>query len=227
MPIQRSPFVRNGVLSVIAIGFLLGSLWRWTSWHERLNVEALVHGARVLHDHPVWAPVIVVGAFILAGLMMVAHAAILWATALTFEPSRAILYCELGSLASGLTVYGLGRVLREDVVRKITGSSMERVSKAFGQQGVLTLIVLHVFPICPFSILNLIAGATHIRLRDFVLGTLLGATPGILFVCLFGHHVVHTLQHPDIVNIGLLALFIIIGAWVLRAFRRRTVERSV
>jgi uncharacterized membrane protein YdjX (TVP38/TMEM64 family) len=160
--------------------------------------------------------------FMAAGLLMFAHAAVLWATALTFDPLHAILYCEMGSLASGVFVYGLARVLREGVVRRIAGSYMERVSRALGRRGVLTLVVLHTFPICPFSILNLIAGATHIRFRDFVLGTILGATPGILFVCLFGHHVVHTLHHPSALNIGLLVLFVGVGILVLRRFRQHT-----
>ena len=224
MAINRSHLARFVVLPVLGLGLILGCLWRWTSWHERLGVQTLVHGARVLQSHPVWAPLIVMGVFVIAGLLMVAHAAALWATALTFDPLHAILYCELGSLASGIVVYGLARVLREGVVRRIAGSYMERVSRALGRRGVLTLVVLHTFPICPFSILNLIAGATHIRFRDFVLGTILGATPGILFLCFFGHHVVNTFHHPSALNIGLLAAFIAVGALVLRGFRKHALQ---
>lgn len=224
MQIYKARVARWAVLFILGVGLLLGALWRWTTWHERLDAATIVHWATTLRDQPVWAPVTVVSVFVLAGLLMFAHAAVLWATALTFDPLHSILYCELGSLASGVVVYGLARVLRQAVVRRIAGSYMDRVGRALGQRGVLTLVVLHVFPICPFSILNLIAGATHIRFRDFVLGTILGATPGILFVSFFGHHVVDTIHHPNALNFALLAAFIGVGLFLLRKFHRHAME---
>ena len=35
-------------------------------------------------------------------------------------------------------------------------------------------------PIAPFSIVNVVAGASHIRWSDFLLGTVIGLLPGII-----------------------------------------------
>jgi phospholipase D1/2 len=127
----------------------------------------------------------------------------------------------LGSLSSALVIYGLGRVLRRDVITRMTGSYMEDVSRALAHKGILSLFVLHVFPICPFSMLNLLAGATHIRLKDYVAGTLLGMTPGIVLVCFFGGRLLEIIKHPQWVDILSFIVFVLIGVWAFWALRRR------
>jgi phospholipase D1/2 len=43
---------------------------------------------------------------------------------------------------------------------------------------------LRLIPIAPFTVVNLLAGAARVRLRDFLLGTLIGMGPGIVLICL-------------------------------------------
>src|SRR5258705_14001781 len=97
----------------------------------------------------------------------------------------------------------------------MAGSYMEGVSHALARKGILSLFLLHVFPIAPFSVLNLLAGATHIRFKDFLIGTVLGMTPGLLILTFFGHQLIHTLQHPVWQDVLGLAAFIAVGFWVL------------
>jgi uncharacterized membrane protein YdjX (TVP38/TMEM64 family) len=47
---------------------------------------------------------------------------------------------------------------------------------------VLAVIVIRMLPIAPFAIVNMIAGASHLRIKDFVLGTMLGMLPGTLLI---------------------------------------------
>lgn len=146
--------------------------------------------------HP-WTPFAILGIYVLGGITFLSHAILLWATVLVFDPWHSILYAGLGTYASGLTVYAMGRTLRPGVLKWLTGSYLGRLNKNLASHGLRTLILFHWFPICPFSVLNFLAGATHISLRDFVLGTVIGSTPGIIVISFFGHQIRDIVQHQQ------------------------------
>ncbi len=207
------------ILFVLSIG--LGLLWRFSSLHDRFSLDQLAQWGSHLVGHP-WAPFAIMGIYALGGLILFFHAVLLWTTVFLFDPWHAVWYCELGTMASGLTMYGLGRLARPEVVKRIAGSYLDDVSQALGRKGKLTLMVLHWFPICPFSILNFISGATRIGFLDFIVGTFIGCTPGILLIAFFGHQIVHIVSHDHWFELIPIAAAIIIVAVVLRALRPRT-----
>ena len=67
--------------------------------------------------------------------------------------------------------------------------------------------------------MNLVAGAIQIRVRDFLLATLVGMSPGILAVVVLGNQLQRALQDPGIGNItllmGLAIFFALLGDGVL------------
>ena len=108
----------NGLLfwSIVALlGFsgVLGMLWRFSPLQNRFGLAEIVHYAQTIEGH-FWTPLAIMGIYVAAGLILFAHALVLWATVLIFDPWHALLYCELGTLASGFAVYGLGRIVREE-----------------------------------------------------------------------------------------------------------------
>jgi phospholipase D1/2 len=40
------------------------------------------------------------------------------------------------------------------------------------------IVAVRIVPVAPFAVINLFTGASHIRLRDYLIGTLLGMIPG-------------------------------------------------
>jgi len=222
---RRTSIARDGALAILVIGLTLGSFWRLTSWHHRLDLQAFLHWGKIIQGHP-WTPVVIVAVFIVGGLVFFVHAILLWATVFTFDTRHALIYCEMGSFASALVVYGIGRVLRQDVVARIAGSYVDKVSRALAQKGILSLVLLHLFPICPFSMLNLLAGVTHIRFKDFLIGTFLGMTPGVIVLCLFGNRLLKVLEQPRWPDIAGLAAFILLSIWVFRMLRERWVPKD-
>jgi uncharacterized membrane protein YdjX (TVP38/TMEM64 family) len=61
-----------------------------------------------------------------------------------------------------------------------------------------------------------VAGASHIRLRDFVLGTILGMAPGILAITFFEHQLEVAIREPGVGSFALLAA--VVGAIAIVAF---------
>ncbi|MFA5974824.1 MAG: VTT domain-containing protein [Elusimicrobiota bacterium] len=211
---------RNYFILVLTLFIVLAAAWQWTPLHHWVDLDSLTLWGKHLRSLR-WTPVIVPLIYVGAGLLAISHALLIWATAFTFPPMTAFVYAELGSLLSGMAVYGVGRVLRQDFAHRLAGSSWDRLSRSLGRHGVITIVTLHIFPIASFSILNLVAGASHIRFRDFLIGTVLGVSPGIIVVCIFGERLIQTLRHPQPLNWVYLGLFVLSAWFLLSRLRHR------
>jgi uncharacterized membrane protein YdjX (TVP38/TMEM64 family) len=98
--------------------------------------------------------------------------------------------------------------------------------RAMARQGVLAMALVRNLPVAPFGLVNLIAGASHIHFRDYLLGTALGMLPGVLAITLLGDSLGRLIRQPSWTNV-LLALAVIgcilLAAWWLR---RRLAQRE-
>jgi phospholipase D1/2 len=75
---------------------------------------------------------------------------------------------------------------------------------------------------------NMIAGASHIKVKDFMIGTALGMLPGILVITLFADRLLQAINKPGWINAliaAALAAALIFGSWWIKkrlATSRRT-----
>jgi uncharacterized membrane protein YdjX (TVP38/TMEM64 family) len=90
-------------------------------------------------------------------------------------------------MSSALLLYGLGHFLGHEAVQRLAGSRMHRISVYLARQGLLTIAVLRFLPVAPYTIVNLAAGASHIRFWEYALGTMLGISPAIIIMTFVGH----------------------------------------
>ena len=107
---------------------------------------------------------------------------------------------------SAILIYFLGRKLGRATVRRFAGKRINELSRRIAKRGLIAVIVVRMLPIAPFTIINLIAGASHISFRDFVLGTIIGMAPGTLILVVFVDRIAAAVRHPGPVTFTLLAL---------------------
>ena len=115
-------------------------------------------------------------------------------------------------------MYGIGQRLGHDTLHSLSHRWVGRISRRLARQGLLAIITLRVVPVAPFSVINLVAGASHIRFRDFATGTLIGMTPGTLALTVFSDQVVAAIQAPGVIRLAgllVLATAIAAGTWAL------------
>src|SRR3546814_10551837 len=93
---------------------------------------------------------------------------------MTFGPWQGLAYAAVGSLLSAGLTYQAGRMGSRRWLRGLMGPRIEKVSRRLGKQGVLSVLILRLVPVAPFTFINLIAGASQIRFRDFLIGTEIG-----------------------------------------------------
>jgi phospholipase D1/2 len=201
----------------------LSAAWRWTPLGEWVNLEVLRAWGMAIRGSP-WAPVMVVALFVAGGLVLLPVTLLILATALTFSPLPAFFYALAGALASAVLTYAGGHFLGKDAVRRLAGSRLNKLSRQLAQRGLIAVLLVRFLPIAPFSIVNLVAGASHIHFRDFFLGTMLGMGPGILAITVFENSLRRALTDPDPGNFALLGVVLVTiggGVWYVRRWLAR------
>ena len=138
---------------------------------------------------------------------------------------------KLEGLADGLSAsiatFGLGRLLGRSFVQKAAGRRLNEVSRRIARQGLLAVAAVRLVPIAPFTLVNLVAGASHVALRDFVLGTLLGLAPGVLGIVLLEASLEQLIREPGpgavLSVVGIVGVLVVVFALLRRlAARPRT-----
>jgi len=226
VPRRSRPVAARRVASAVVVLLAaagLAAAWRWTPLHELLDAKSLASDVEVLARAP-FAPLLVLGAYVLASLTAFPITLLILATGLVFGPIAALVYAWAGSLLGAAAGFGVGRVLARDLVQRLSGARLTAIGRRLGKQGLLAVIALRIVPVAPFTVVNLAAGAARVRLRDFMLGTFLGMSPGIIAVTVFWGQVLATLRQPSpssLMLLGLVAVGIVLGAVALRRWLTR------
>lgn len=202
-----------GVLAVIA-GLI--AAWCWTPLGEWVEIPSLVERGQRIKDSPV-APLAVLGCFVAGSVLFVPATVMVVATVLVFGPGLGFVYSLAGSLTGALVTYWLGAVVGREGLRRMAGPRMKRVGRTLARRGVLTIVIFRLTPIAPFAVINTVAGAAHIRLRDFMIGTFLGMLPGLMAAALLMDRVTAAIRAPSPATIGTLiaAVAVLLVAVVL------------
>jgi phospholipase D1/2 len=186
-------------------------LWRYTPLAQWADPDRIAGWMQSLRSS-FWAPFIVVGLFVVGGLIVFPLTLLITATAIVFDPPVALAISLTGALANAITLYVLGRlVMRETVVHAFSGA-VEKLQSMLSRSGILAVATIRMVPIAPFTLVNLAAGAIGIRPRDYVIGTFLGVLPGTIALTAFGHQLREIVEQPTWKNIG--ALLAVVTAWI-------------
>ncbi len=200
-PVPRR-LIGVGMLAIVLA--LLAIAWRWTPLREWINLASLVALARQLEELP-FTPFAVVGAYVVAGLAMVPVMLLIAVTGIVFGPGFGALYAVGGTMLSAAVAYGIGHWLGREAVQKLVGTRINKLSKRIARRGILAMVIIRMLPIAPFTVVNMVAGASHIRFRDYLIGTFIGMLPGIAMTVTFVHHLAETIRNPSPGTVAVLA----------------------
>lgn len=214
---------------LLALFLGLAAAWRWTELGEWLAPGRLRELGEMLRQMPA-SPLLVLGAFVAGTLLVVPVTGMIAAAVLVFGPWLGMAYAFGGALLGAAVTFGLGRAAGRRTVRRFAGSRLDRLSRELGRRGVLSVATVRIIPVAPFTVINLVAGTTHIGLRDFLLGTLIGLSPGIVAAALFIDRILAALRDPGAgtvaVLVGLTVLIVAGMALLRRSLRRRRADRQ-
>ena len=222
------------LLVFVVLMFLFGQNWLHLE-EERALTDLMARAA----NSP-WALVGVVSVFSLLALTGFPQILLITATVIAFGPQTGALYAWIATMASATLTFGMGHFLGGRWVIRLDSERVKKTIGFIGRHGVLASGLVRVVPSAPFIVVNATAGAAHIPIWKFWLGTGVGIVPKILLVAVIGSFVpsadalkdgvqgvlgFFTSREPT--DLALIALvvagwlgFLLLARWVYRRMRR-------
>jgi phospholipase D1/2 len=206
-----------GWLKLAAVALVLVALaiaWQFPPLSTMADPGTVGPMLRALAAEP-WAPLLVLGVYVVGGLIAFPVLLLIAATAAAFGPAAGLAYAAAGSLLSAVVTYAVGVALGRDALRAVIGPRLRRVQRRIVRGGVLTIAAIRLVPIAPFTVVNLVAGASEIRFGAFVAGTILGMAPGLIVMSALGHQIMRIITGPSGTDVALLAA--VVAIWIALA----------
>jgi uncharacterized membrane protein YdjX (TVP38/TMEM64 family) len=169
---------RNAARAVAAVATVVA----FSLLFRKLPVlELVVRGAKLLHGQGAMGALLTCAGIYLMTLLFFPIIPLILACGWLYGTWGALLSL-LASVASSATSFSVARALgRNAAARALLLSPRARaLAELAAQGGLVTVALVRISPILPFTLSNAVLGLSAMRLRDMALGTALGMTPGIV-----------------------------------------------
>lgn len=177
----------KGVGLLITV-LLLGVMWHFLQRFDLLSqarLSELIGYVRQWRTAP-WMFAAVMAVYASALLVMFPLSLLVVVTGLLFGPAWGVAYATLGTLTSSVVSYWVGYWLGREALMRYGGRHLRGLSGYLSERGIRTMTVINLLPLAPFTLTNMLAGAFHLKFRDYMVGSTLGIVPGLAAVILLG-----------------------------------------
>ncbi len=209
----------------------LALAWSVSPLKNAFDIHTLVAMGHTLRASPL-APLALMGVYVIAGLIAMPATLLIGATVIAFGAWPGALYAFVGSLINGSVIYAIGRFAGRDLVNdwlaKRDGSKIAALNRQLEHRGLIAMALIRLTPI-PYSLVNVIAGASRIRFFDFFVGTALGLLPVIGLLAGLAVEFDEWLQHPSwrhLLALIIAAIVVVAAIWSIKRWvARRNLNR--
>ncbi|MBC7726037.1 MAG: TVP38/TMEM64 family protein [Microbacteriaceae bacterium] len=178
---QRRRLITSALLLLALIG--LTAAWRWSPLGEWLAPAQAVGLLRGWGDAA--GPMLAVPLLTVALVVAVPLSVLTLLSMAALGPWWGSACIVSAALLAAAVSQTLGRHLGHDLLLRWAGPKILSVSESLAARGLWAVVAIRLVPIAPFAIVNMAIGTTHLRLRDMVLGTLIGLLPMTVAMAIF------------------------------------------
>ncbi|MBT0566622.1 TVP38/TMEM64 family protein [Williamsia sp. CHRR-6] len=198
---RRVPILRVAVLvtAVIVVVIVAGTVDLGDA--DQLRARVAEFGA--------WGPVVFV--LLYGGLSATPFPAgvLTIAAGLAFGLLGGVAVVMVGATIGAALAFGLARTVGRDLAVRLVGSPMARLDGFLDRRGFVSVLTVRLIPVFPFAIIGYAAGLSGISVRAYLVGTVLGMTPGVIGYTALGAYGTSPLSWPfaaAVVSVVLIAL---------------------
>ncbi|MFN3583159.1 TVP38/TMEM64 family protein [Phenylobacterium sp.] len=176
--------------------------------------------------HGAWSLPVAVLAFAALAFVGVPQFMLIAAAVVAFGAWTGFAYSWIGTMVSALIGFYLGRVAGARTLKTFSGEGLRQFMELVGRNGFFASLIVRLVPSAPFIVVNMAAGVTPMRARDFTVGTALGIVPKIALTAFAGNSVVQVMRGQGgaghiLLLAGIAALWLAIGWWARRWLKAR------
>ncbi|MDP3660035.1 TVP38/TMEM64 family protein [Phenylobacterium sp.] len=170
-----------------------------------------------------WALPAAVAAFAILAFLGVPQFMLIAAAVVAFGGWTGFAYSWIGTMASALVGFYVGRAAGARTLEAISGEGVRKFMGLVGRNGFLASLIVRLVPSAPFIVVNMAAGVTPMRVRDFAAGTAMGIVPKIALTAFAGNSIVQIMRGTA--GREALWLVLVLIAWlVIGWFARRWIK---
>ena len=170
-----------------------------------------------------WALPAAIAAFATLAFLGVPQFALIAAAVAAFGPERGAIYSWVGTMASALIGYGLGRAAGARILGWLAIPAVDRFTALTRRHGILASLAVRLAPFAPFVVVNVAAGTAGVAPLDFIVGSGIGIVPKIALTAFAGDAALRGLRGWVLPVLLLAAAAVWISAGMLA---RRWIRRS-
>jgi len=167
-------------------------------------------------------PLAFVALYVLATIAFVPAAPLTLAAGALYGVGVGWAVVMVGASLGAVAAFALGRRGARATVERASGERFAAIERRLEGKGFYALLAMRLLPIVPFNALNYAAGASPIKTREYVIGTVVGIAPGALVYTSLGAGVDDPISP---LFIGAVVLTIALGL-AAHLYSRRLDQRS-
>jgi phospholipase D1/2 len=222
MAVSRPNWI--GPLAFLVGAALIAAAWKWTPLRTWADPDPLVEWLAPYRSSWLAIP-LSIAVFVVAELFLFPVLVLIFVCGLAFGPWLGPVCALSGALASAIPPFLLGRKLGRQRLERYGGTLVRKLTRSLDRRGVVAIFLVRKIP-APFTLVNLVCGASPVSLRDFLLGTLLGMGTGTVLLTLAAGQLGEILRDPEPGNVG-LAVALILAPAVVALLVQRILNRRV
>jgi len=216
------------LLLLIITLMVLASVWGITSLDEIWRPGRLQELTGRFVDSP-WLPWMVMAGVVIAQQIAIPQVLLVAASVVVLGPWQGGIVVYFGSLVGAVIGYVTGRYLARHPVRRMSGRRVKQLSRLLAKRGVVNMIIINLFAILPQTVINLVAGTSHLTFRDFIAGTAIGIVLPTIVVAVATQFLIERARVPTtgeaflaVLVVGLIA----VGFWLATRWVWNWLERQ-
>ena len=167
-----------------------------------------------------WRVPLVLAAFVLGSVVSFPILVLIGATVIALGPLLGFVCAAVGSLLAASATFAIGRAIGRRPLRRWLGRRAQLLERQLEGRGIVTVALIRKVPIAPFTIVNMLIGASGLPFREFIAGTAIGMLPGIAIFALVGDLAVEVWRNPTPLNVTLIAAAVVLWIGVVLGLQR-------
>jgi uncharacterized membrane protein YdjX (TVP38/TMEM64 family) len=167
-----------------------------------------------------WRVPLVLAAFVLGSVVSFPILALIGATVVALGPLPGFVCAAVGSMLAASATFAIGRAIGRRPLRRWLGRRAQLLERQLEGRGIVTVALIRKVPIAPFTIVNMLIGASGLPFREFIAGTAIGMLPGIAIFALVGDRAVEVWRNPTPLNVTLIAAAVVLWIGVVLGLQR-------
>jgi len=175
---------RSLIVRLILVAALVAAIV-WLALHREFLQAATLE--RELQLFGRWAPILFVLLYVLATVLFVPGSVLTVAGGALFGPVAGTLWNLIGATLGAALAFMIARYVVSDWVAARSGERLGRLMRGVEEEGWRFVAFVRLVPLFPFNLMNYAFGLTRIRLREYVLASLVCMAPGAMAYTYLGY----------------------------------------